>query len=957
MRALPLVVFLLSLATSGATKASLDYLTEVESVLRDLPAKDLQRPQVNLKLADALFQEGSKLAANSLPSVAQKSRLRDVRARGIRAYESALTGLGGQFPLPAKTVATRIRFQLARLYQDDGQLDAAERYLRAVAGEESIPELQRESLLRWAELLEIRNTPATLNLAGDCYRKALPLTRDPETESYVHYRLGWVEFRRNDFRSAIREIQLALWTPQGKAREESLRDLIRFIAADHGNYQEGVAIVEKLALRLDRPELLKDLADGFVAAGDTRASIFAIRELHRKKTSLASRIRLLEQLYTIRDWENLSTELKKTSASVDPEAVGALAGETESEKSLRRLTVQLDGERAGNVPRARLFQETVKLYLAAFPREIGERPKMIEGWIAAESSAEEKLAALAGWIQEERTARRENLEIQWRKLRAAIAQKSGKFDVVAAESEALLPLTPVAGDKALLSYQRAYADYQAKNFDRALPEFLRLARVDETTTKIEDWAIRSQHLALDILVAKKSFSPAVEQARTWTRHPKFAAWSAGGPHAEEVKQLGTIENEAEFESASAAGKTPEALAIFDRHCQQGLFKAKSCENARVLAIELAQPEILLRTLRAQDKTEELAGELEAVGEFSPAARLAEKSIAGTRDSVKVALLYELGGEPRERDRVLDARIKALARKNSSAVDDEGLLFATLKDAGRTDAKLLALPWSEPTRRALVNQLDQQGALPAAERARLTKACEDSGLAWEKITVTELKKLDERQRVISFHGANGEARFKKRVAALKTLVDRGNCALESAPARFRFVIAEFLAERQKALAAEIRATPLPEGLDEAGRKSLGAALAEMAQPFEEKAKSFTVLAEEQLAKIPEGERSALKDAPRDEAFLALAPTPSPRIATFEGPVESAAELTPLRARALAELKRDSRARAPIETLKSYYEKTGQPRLAAYFEGRLRALPPPPPAPAPQAAPTAPREVVE
>ncbi len=165
---------------------------------------------------------------------------------------------------------------------------------------------------------------------------------------------------------------------------------------------------------------------------------------------------------------------------------------------------------------------------------------MIDGWLAAETDEAAKIPQLKIWIQEENQAKRKQEELRLRKIRAAIAQKTGDTGVVVEEMTALAQAEPAAAKKREALYQIAYAHYTANNFDAALPEFQKLAHLDSGAP--DDLAIQSEHLALDILAKKKAFGEALSQARLWTKDARFAGWIRSLPnHASELEDLKKVE--------------------------------------------------------------------------------------------------------------------------------------------------------------------------------------------------------------------------------------------------------------------------------------------------------------------------------------------------------------------------------------------------------------------------------
>ncbi len=918
------------------------YIKEVRDLLNSLPHHDRQRPQLTLKLADALFADVLEAMSKPNSGGLSEKQLSSERREAIALYESALTGLGSTFQEPNKAQKARIGFQIARLYTDEGRFENAEAIWARLAQDETVPELQREALLRMAEIYENRLTNENLEKAERNYQKALTLCSTFEICTYCHYRLAWVYRNQHRTNDAVVEIQKSLWNQKNEVREEPLRDLISFFAESGNDGHEAWNLIDQIGKKTNRPSLLRSLADGYLGAGNKPAAIFVLDNLNHRTPTLSASFRLLEETYAIRDWPQFNRLLTETWTLNDKGAADAktIGTDAESEKVLRRLSVQLDGERATLPSATQPFKQTALLYLQLFGLDRAtERKQMIEGWLNAETDPQTKLNRLATWISEDHTKNRTDLERQWRTARAAIAQQTKAYSIVQEETLALAALAQTSEKRSEFAYQHAYARYLNNDFDGALTEFVKIAEVPPVNSKDvpSRWAVQSEQLALDILAKKKAYADLLVQTRLWTNDKRFDQWRANSKeNSAEFADIKRIEMNSEFEWATSLGEKPEALAVFDRDCQAGMLVPKSCANAQLLAVKLANEPVLLRTLKKMGKEDELANEMEASGDFAGAAVILEKGLTAKtvtpRQFLKVALLYELAENRANRDRILKTMVRTLPAKKSLG-EDENLIYATLKDANLLGPALLNLEWHKDNRSSLVEQCAAQSPTGEAHKI-LARSCEDTGPMWEQIALIELKKLDDAQTAIHFSGKNGQSRFKKRIAALKREVDLGNCYLQSSPPRMRAIVASVLARSQNSVATEIKSAAIPEDVDKEGRDRLTAALNEMAAPFDEKAQSFAKLAAEQTQKMAnEEERQELTAKLANEKNLFAI---EPRLKTQDAkPVAAnSANDASLREAALTELQKNANQPAALEKLKTYYGQNGQPRLAAYFEGRLK-----------------------
>jgi hypothetical protein len=287
---------------------------------------------------------------------------------------------------------------------------------------------------------------------------------------------------------------------------------------------------------------------------------------------------------------------------------------------------------------------------------------------------------------------------------------------------------------------------------------------------------------------------------------------------------------------------------------------------------------------------------------------------------------------------LEARLQAAKTLGA----EEDLILQTFKDADLLNAGLLKLSWKQENRDYLMDHLTDIGKGNADIQAQLVKQCRDTGPAWEKIAVGELRKIDDKQKQLHFEGKNSKRKFEGRVAALKGLMERGNCYLQSATPQARAVIATILARAQTTLADEIKASPIPDGVDEEGKAGVQKALAEMAQPFADKSAEFNKLAAEQLGKIEDANlKQALTDklqatATDDVVYSAIELKSGSSGSSKVAKTEVAAPNAEVLKRATEELHHNPNQKSAMVDLKSYYEASGSPRLAAYFQGRLMQL---------------------
>lgn len=895
-------------ATANADPA---LIKDMEFLRNSLPVRDGGRPALTLRLSDLWFDESVESRAED-PARAEKAR-----KRAMQLYHEALSGEGGAVARANPGSVPKIKFQLARLHAEGGEAAQARALWTELASLQGEPVLKREASLRLAESLESEaKTSAQLLEAERRYSDAIELCQDTDSCSYARYRRAWLMYRQERLAPAVAEMKLALWDSKGQIREESLRDLTLFAArlGEESVARAELVWYEEFAEKNKRPAIIQDLALAYFAAGNRAAGTIVYEYLNTRTPSLKYQARLLEEHYGVRNWERFRTIL----GQLEPASLVTLneVERLEAEKLLRRLAVQLDGERASTPAYADDFKALATAYLALYPAS-PIRARMIDGWLAAETAPTAKIARLAQWIDEAASRKDASEELRLREVRASEAQKTQAYAIVSSEMEQLARLAPAGSAKQReFSYHRARALYELKDQQGALAAFRALAQPSSGADK---WAIQSQHLALDLLNQLKRPDEIAAQASLWTGNSSLRANAA---LAGELSEMDRIAEQARFESASAAGVSSKALLEFQEFCKAGKFVPRACENARVLALSLKDQAALLVSLRrlselsprAVDFKADLRAELEASANFGEAAQAyqAQGAPSTLSDAVRVSLLFGLEGKDQEAHRVLQAWTSSHKQKLTDA-NQEGLLLLAFEEVGGISPALLkSTVWSQEGRARIAEQLELTGQSTPETRKIIIGSATRTGPAWDRMVLAELKELDTRQALIGFYGRNGQTAFKRRMAALDQLEQAVRRRMNAAPSALRAQMAAMTAKAFAGLSAEILASPLPAGLSAEQEQGVRASLAEMSAPFFKKGETFLVLEREQLAKVGEVDR-------------APAALPGSKVDWNQ-------------VRALySRLQKDPQDRDAILKLKGQFEASGRKAAAAYFEGRLRKLP--------------------
>lgn len=916
---------------AGATSASANnrvVITELTKLRDTLPSQDPQRKELNLRIADLLSNECLVSSKGSY-----ESRQKDC-TNAFTLYQQSLA------VQTSPVLKSKIRFQMARIALERGKLEEAKPLFAQVLAESEIVELKREAALRLAEMEE--SNPSRLAQAEQYYQKALELCQAGDSCSFAHYRIGWIRKREGRLAQAISEMKLAIFDSKGQARQEALRDLIVFMGQDSNDAAESITYVEQLGSKLSQPALLQELAYSYLTSGNKKNGVDALALVNARNPSIQNGMKLIEEIYGLRDWDRFEQQLSNLETlAANPTELAEMraldkTAQDNLEKIAKRLAIQLDGERATQAERAKEFKSFSSLTLALFPAT-SDRSKLMEGWIAAETEADKKLAQIRTWIADARFTLTRDEKFRLQELRSGIAQKAGKTDESIEAFQALLALNPTADQTRSYQYAIARANYEKKEYSKALPQFQALAASGLTLTGGPDtWAVQSQNLALDILNQEKNLDALAKQAKTWTENTQL---KSNAKLSKELADMSDVASQAEFQQAVALGESTEAVTRFRGYCEAKRFLPKSCENAKTLAIRMNRHADLIAILKITGPADELASEYEVGGYFKEAAQMAEKNLATAPSfaaHLKTALLFELAGDWSARDRVLNRLPKWITTSKVKLTDAEWMaIAATIQDANLVSSAWLKIPGaSAPFKTNLAEYLEARGQGSKDTVAVLKAEPTSTGPAWDRIVWNEIKPLEAKEAKIGFYGKGSERKFQARVAALKTLNTAVDKALPGSPAELRVKLLRLSQGALERLANEIQATPLPEGLDDEQKAQIQTSLSELAKPFAERAAATLTLMNEEIAKVkdPAAQQRVQALARTELQALVAEETATSQASAFTAP---AADWTQVRA-ASAKLGQNPKDTSTLNELKNLVEAQKFPRLSKYFEGRLTQL---------------------
>ena len=320
-----------------------------------------------------------------------------------------------------------------------------------------------------------------------------------------------------------------------------------------------------------------------------------------------------------------------------------------------------------------------------------------------------------------------------------------------------------------------------------------------------------------------------------------------------------------------------------------------------------------------------------MGRFSDAARVREKSeLTGKpliESFLKIAFLYELDQDLKNRDRILGLMVDAGKLQKNIPLEFEKTAFVSLEEANLLDEKALAMPWSVGMKMKIASRLQGERPSLLAKKVLLSEK-EGSGPVWSKVILGELEEQFVKTNSIKFYGARSKALFKQRTTA-KPILDGAD--LET-----RTYILHMLKLTYKNMANEILNTPIPDGLDEKTLTQVTGQISKMADPFDRVNEDYDKLLKEQITAMTD---VGFKD----------------RVAkNIEGNVKNYASFIQLNGSEKSgrksigsidhkianemrkKLLTDPEDKLTLMGLKEFYTKNENSRLAAYYAGRVENL---------------------
>lgn len=905
-----------------------NYLIQEMEKLRDsLKVEDPARIDLTLRLADLYFDASIKEGGEGDFKLLKKNRM---KALGL--YEHSLNGTDGVQKAKGLT-RLKIQFQLARLLSRLDEFKKAENYYLKVQSHPKVPtRMKEQSSLALAEWYE---EDAKYPKAKTNYDLAISLCKTRTSCNYAHYRKAWLFFKDTKLDNAVSEMRASLWSTDIEVRESSLQDLMLFMSNQDTDGLVQLKEIKEISIKLKRPELVHKIAEAFYVAGNRKAGSNLLAHINEQSPSLYFEVRLLEEFYGFRKWDRVENFLgfleKRSSADIPTKKDHA----EEVQKILRRYLVQVDAEANVAPDLIPFLKQSIDIYLSIYPND-DLRKKLQQGWIKAENSDELKVIRIGHWIEEDTAFGFKPTHIRkLRQTRLSIAQKLGLTDIVIKESLAVAELLKGSVEAEEFEYVAAREYYSQKKYNLAEPMFKKLVEKESNQVELGKWALLSQNLLLDIYNGQDAFEKIMVQVAFWKNLTKDVSSTK---LAKENTLMDKLSIDAKFAHAVKTKDDPKSLDTFYNFCFAGIKTEKSCANAKILAIKNEDQAKVIKLLEKEGDETTLMSEYELMGRFSDAAKLNEKlklKKAGSKAPhelfLKIALLYELDRNLKDRDRILKLLIKKIKKEKSIPTQYENAIYLTLDEAGLINSSSLFLAWSLKRKLRLATLLEQQNPSRTTQKLILGQD-KSQGPIWSRLILKKVQKPFFKIGKISFYGRYSKHRFKKRTKAINNFVKTAKTHLNGADLETRIYLLHMLERAYGQMGEDILATPLPPGLDEATMASVQIKLQTMAEPFDKVRDDYDKLYKEHLAQL-------------DPASLVrVQKNFDVRISDYSNlvPLEeiNVQEVVALDTNHIVDQHKKLHLvptdKVALGELHSYYTAKKYPRLAAYFTGRIESL---------------------
>lgn len=499
-------------ADQGANGSTQDLLIQkLTQVQMGLAPSDPSRVSVLLRLADLHAEKARQLAMQEIGDGCTVCNAGDAdRAKALKFYSEALVNA----PAAAKP---KVYLQMGHLYEMQGQSQQAEKHYKAMLEVSTSPLEKAEAYLSLAEAAFRKNS---FTEAASYYDKVLA-TEGASSQGLATYRRAWCSFRLNEIDKSIVSLKQILQDPKLQSRmassrgvadmqflEEVSRDLATFMAA-RGIQNGDVESLYALTPESFKLQQVTILAREGLRLGQKEQSLKVWDFVYQKQSDASLRqeaqVRMAQLNFDLKNIEaahkNFEMALGLHNSSCDSTVCG------ESAKALRQFVVGWN-----RLETAKASEALIKAYaeyLAVFPQDEemyvwgAQAASTAENHVQAmqwnQKAADVALAGLANVEAAKKTEATEKIE-KYLLLAIESAEKSKQAPLLQAAQDNYLAKS-LTKEKAFdVAYQKAYAIYQAGDYQKAATELNALALQEKGDAKIR---LQAAELSLDALALLK----------------------------------------------------------------------------------------------------------------------------------------------------------------------------------------------------------------------------------------------------------------------------------------------------------------------------------------------------------------------------------------------------------------------------------------------------------------------
>jgi len=854
-------------------------IEKLEAVLSATPKDDSTRVPALLRLADLYSEEARLLSMQEIergcfqnPKAEGCGVSKKDRQLAIQAYEQALSESSGKSQ-------SRILFQLAHLYEMDGENGKAAKLYRRILtlGPKQFSQIvlgQSQAGLGEIAFKEQRFSDAKRDFEKSLLNKSTP------RRGWIQYRIAWSELNLGQPQKGKARLLSILQTPSlmvldstnsnkpdASFQEDIARDLTVFYAQTGFN-QQDIEALWALSPEASRKSILMALAEEAERLGQKRAAItvwtmLAARPLEKDRLENRERIEALTRVATLRfglgekakavvDFRQALELWKKSSCS--PEAECDLL-----QRRLRKLVV--DWNKNEETKLSKELFEMYRLYAGKFSNDVemifwganvGRELKLNREAVELYRQAAEVAAGqLSNGKPEIKTVFEGSLLSG-----IELAELTGDLKLRESAYLHYLKLNP-NGAKALdVHYQLAQVEYARGDMNKASDRFYQIATRQEACRSNQKPALCGQaaDLALDAIVILKNDerleATALEFASMYPKTGKdymavarrarlnLAAKAANGTSTSQM-----TENLKKLSNLSLTSATREEVLLTHQNRFVLAEKTRDFAAANAAAVSI----INFPGATASEREDAMAKrlwvaemQLDFATAYVTARQMKFSNMKPADRELKLALLSDLAGKDsrphlktfisltKNRQAELAARASLVKASNYSVAEFNRHFQRFQDDRGLFSSLALEVYSRNPSKTLQKKLLSVRSFKTSPEAGILVRAGELSKLnQWASRLAQSKLPSNASDKVL---GRALQARVKQLADA-----DRfANQQISTQDGWLQAVALQIVAKENRRLREEVLGLPVPKGLKDADANRYRALIARQVSPFEIKA---------------------------------------------------------------------------------------------------------------------------